>query len=292
MAYLVFGGKTGWIGQQIVHILESQGKEVHCAVSRLENRTDIERELDRINPKYIFNCAGMTGRPNVDWCEDHKQETIRSNVLGTLNLVDIASQRGIHVTNYATGCVYEYDEKHPMGSGIGFKEEEPPNFKGSFYSETKIMVEKLLVNYPNVLTLRVRMPLSDEVHPRNFITKITRYEKVVNIPNSMTNLPELLPISVDMTNRDLHGIWNFTNPGAISHNEILELYRQYVDPNFTWKNFSLEEQAKILKAGRSNNLLDTRKLENLYPNIKPIKEAVALLMQSMATKLKKNGIGI
>jgi hypothetical protein len=30
---------------------------------------------------------------------------------------------------------------------------------------------------------------------------------------------------------------------------------QYIDPQFTWVNFSLEEQAKILKAGRSNNEL-------------------------------------
>jgi len=33
-----------------------------------------------------------------------------------------------------------------------------------------------------------------------------------------------------------------------------------VRPEFTWKNFSLEEQSKILKAGRSNCKLDTTKL--------------------------------
>ena len=42
--------------------------------------------------------------------------------------------------NYATGCIHEYDAKHPEGSGIGFKEEETPNFHGSFYSKTKAMV--------------------------------------------------------------------------------------------------------------------------------------------------------
>ena len=99
------------------------------------------------------------------------------------------------------------------------------------------------------------MPLSDDLAPRNFITKITKYAKVVNVPNSMTVLHELLPISIKMTERGLKGVYNFTNPGAISHNEILTLYKQYIDPNFTWVNFSLEEQAKILKAGRSNNLL-------------------------------------
>lgn len=43
----------------------------------------------------------------MDWCEDHKIETIRSNVLGTLNLVDVAHECGqIHVTNFATGCAF------------------------------------------------------------------------------------------------------------------------------------------------------------------------------------------
>jgi hypothetical protein len=42
--------------------------------------------------------------------------------------------------NYATGCIFEYDAAHPEGSGIGFKEEDKPNFMGSFYSKTKAMV--------------------------------------------------------------------------------------------------------------------------------------------------------
>ena len=60
--------------------------------------------------------------------------------------------------------------------------------------------------------------------------------------------------------RQLTGIMNFTNPGAISHNEILQLYRQYIDRNLTWQNFSVEEQAKVIIAPRSNNLLDTKRV--------------------------------
>lgn len=55
-----------------------------------------------------------------------------------------------------------------------------------------------------------------------------RYDKVINIPNSMTVLPELLPLSIEMARRKLTGIMNFTNPGAVSHNEILEVGRACV----------------------------------------------------------------
>jgi len=199
-------------------------------------------------------------------------------------LADACFQRGIHLTNFATGCLYEYDDEHPIG-GKPFTEDDPPNFKGSFYSKTKGLVEILLKEYPNVLTLRMRMPVDEEPHPRNFIMKITTYAKVINIPNSMTVLNELLPVAIDMSRRKLTGMYNFTNPGAISHNEILEMYQKYIDPKFVWTNFSIEEQDKILKAKRSNNELDVTKLLKEYPNIKPVKAAVEDAIKKMKSKL-------
>ena len=234
--------------------------ECFLAESRIENRADVEAELDNIKPSHVLMSAGMTGRPNIDWCEDHKPETIRVNVIGTLNVADLCHTKGIHCTIYATGCIFEYDEKHPMGSGIGFTEEDFPNFAKSFYSETKGYMEQMLKCYPNCLTLRVRMPISDDLIHRNFVTKIVKYERVVNIPNSMTVLTEMLPASLAMAQKGLTGVYNFTNPGVISHNEVLDLYTKYIDPTYIYTNFTVEEQAKVIKAERSNNWLDTTKI--------------------------------
>lgn len=51
----------------------------------------------------------------------------------------------------------------------------------------------------------------------------------------------------------------FTVPYFLSL-QILELYQQYIDPDFQWENFTLEEQAEIVKAPRSNAHLDTSKV--------------------------------
>jgi len=56
---------------------------------------------------------------------------------------------------------------------------------------------------------------------------------------------------------------NYTNPGAVSHNEILQMYKDYIDPEFKWSNFSVEEQAKVIVAARSNNLLDTKRVSHV-----------------------------
>ncbi|MES2272972.1 MAG: NAD-dependent epimerase/dehydratase family protein [Chlamydiota bacterium] len=282
--FLVFGGKTGWIGQKLVVLLEDLNHNVISANARLENREEVIREIEQVLPDFIINAAGVTGRPNVDWCEGYPQETIRANLIGALNLADIAFLKGIHLTQFGTGCIYEYDDGHPLGSGIGFKEEDEPNFEGSFYSRTKGMLDKLLQSYPNVLNLRLRMPISTDLHPRNFITKITRYEYVVNIPNSVTVLDDLLPISIEMALKGLTGVYNFTNPGAISHNEILALYKKYVDPYFTWKNFTIEDQDKILKSKRSNNELDVTKLLNEFPQIPSVHESLLQVFEELLPK--------
>ncbi|KAF9589750.1 hypothetical protein IFM89_028659 [Coptis chinensis] len=274
LKFLIYG-RTGWIGGLLSKICEKQGIPYEFGKGRLQERSLLLADIQNVKPTHVFNAAGVTGRPNVDWCESHKTETIRTNVAGTLNLADVCREHGLLMVNFATGCIFEYDAAHPEGSGIGFKEEDTPNFTGSFYSKTKAMVEELLKEYDNVCTLRVRMPISSDLsNPRNFITKISRYNKVVNIPNSMTILDELLPISVEMAKRNLRGIWNFTNPGVVSHNEILEMYKSYIDPKFEWKNFTLEEQAKVIVAPRSNNELDASKLKNEFPELLSIKDSL------------------
>jgi 3,5-epimerase/4-reductase len=82
------------------------------------------------------------------------------------------------------------------------------------------------------------------------------------------------------------GIYNFTNPGAISYNEVLSLFKQYVRPSFTWKNFTLEDQAKVIKAGWSNCKLSTtkfvNKLEEYNYEVPEIHKAYAQYFQRMA----------
>jgi dTDP-glucose 4,6-dehydratase/UDP-glucose 4,6-dehydratase len=94
----------------------------------------------------------------------------------------------------------------------------------------------------------------------------------------MTVLPELLPYVLDMMKKKVTGNMNLTNPGLISHNEILEMYKEIVDPTFRWKNFSMEAQRKILASDRSNNFLDTTKLETMYPAISNIKDSIKQML--------------
>ena len=141
-------------------------------------------------------------------------------------------------------------------------------------------------NYP-VLNLRIRMPIHSVKNNRNFITKITKYSKICSISNSMTVLDDFFPIFTDLLLKKKTGTYNCTNPGTISHDEILTKYREIVDPEFKWENFTLEEQSAILKSDRSNNYLDTSKIQEKYPKLRNIHDSVIVALNKMTLKISK-----
>jgi len=163
-SFLIWGCH-GWIAGHLYTLLRSRNETVSMTAIRTEDRESVIEELKRVKPTHVLNCAGVTGRPNVDWCEENKETTTRSNVIGTLNLTDCCFLLDIHITVFATGCkhrvsrsrfsrfsaanlisrwpgIYTYDSLHPMG-GRGFLETDPANFSGSFYSATKAKTEEV-----------------------------------------------------------------------------------------------------------------------------------------------------
>jgi hypothetical protein len=125
------------------------------------------------------------------------------------------------------------------------------------------------------------MPITADASPHNFVTKIVSYDRICSIENSMTVLPTLLPILADMVARRTVGTVNLTNPGTLSHDRVLAMYRDIVDPGFTWKNFTIAEQDAVLRSKRSNNRLDTAKLTAMYPDVPDVATAVERCLRGM-----------
>lgn len=302
MKILVYGC-NGWIGSMFVDLLSKESIEFFKGKSRVDDITEIEKEIELHKPTHIVSFIGRTHGSigskkytTIDYLEQEGKlfENVRDNLFSPFVLAEICSRKNIHYTYLGTGCIFKFDEKHPFGKEEnGFTEDSDPNFFGSSYSIVKGFTDKMMKLYENsVLNLRIRMPITGEENPRNFITKIVNYEKVCSVPNSMTVLPELLPCVIDMMRNGITGTINLTNPGLISHNEILEMYREIVNPFFTWKNFTQEEQRKILAADRSNNFLDTTKLTTMYPQIKNIKDSVRECLIQYARSFKKSEINL
>ena len=293
---LVFGG-NGWIGSKVVKLLQKSNTTVIKSSCRADDVNAIQKEIADIgNVTHIMSFIGRThGTYNnevigtIDYLEKPGKlvDNMRDNLFSPIGLAELSKKNNIHFTYLGTGCIFEYDDEHLFGDQeTGFLESDLPNFVGSSYSIVKGYTDRLmqLLYSDTTLNARIRMPITDEQDsPRNFITKITSYKKVCSIPNSMTVLDELLPALIELALKGEVGTINLTNPGLISHNEILTMYKEIVDPNFTWENFSVEEQNQILASKRSNNCLNTDKLSHLH-SVLPIKESVRNTLIRMREK--------
>ena len=294
---LIFGG-NGWIGSKVVDLLQSMNINYVKSLCRADDINAIKQELDLIgNITHIMSFIGRTHGVyedqvigTIDYLEKPGKlvDNMKDNLFSPIALTELCKQRNIHFTYLGTGCIFEYDEQHLFGDATtGFVEADLPNFVGSSYSIVKGYTDRMmqLLYSDTALNARIRMPITDELDsPRNFITKIIKYPKVCSIPNSMTVLDELLPVLIDLALKRQVGTVNLTNPGLISHNEILTMYKEIVDPEFTWTNFTIEDQNQILASKRSNNCLDTSKLVSLCPSILPIQESVRNVILRMREK--------
>lgn len=254
MKVLIFG--NGWIGNKFKNYFN---KSIMSTVD-ITNAPLVEKEILSQNPDVIINCAGKTGRPNVDWCENHKSETWNSNVIGPKVLSDVCKKHRKYLVHVGSGCIYDGDN-----AGKGWSEDDTPNFYGSFYALTKIVSELLIKNNGKVLILRIRMPIDETTSERNFVTKITKYEKVISERNSFTIINEdfFKAVEKPITNQRT-GIYNMVFPGTPNHEEILNLYKQYINKNLIYTIMSTKELDNITIAKRSNCVLNCEKILKEY----------------------------
>ena len=319
MKILIFGG-NGWIGTQFRDVCDRAklgGSDIEYKISQirrvsLETQGEIIEEVTAYMPTHVVSFLGRTHGSigstmysTIDYLEQEGKlsENMRDNLIAPLLLAYICKYANVHYTYLGTGCIFHYkdedvqkmlgyDSRHQASAGsetdietcYKFKETDAPNFFGSSYSIVKGLTDQIMQERncicESVLNLRIRMPIINRDHPRNFVTKITGYSKICSLPNSMTVLDEFLPYALALMQCRYVGTLNFVNPGVISHNEMLKMYRQFVNPEFEWTNFTVDEQNEILSSKRSNNYLDTAKLESIFPNVRNIQDAVQECMIS------------
>ncbi len=256
---LIFGG-DGWLAQRFHRDLENYGFHSWLAMRSIDitDSCMVGKALDNLNPMFAINAAGKTGRPNIDWCEceAHKEETWYSNVIGPLVLAEECAARNITLVHLSSGCIFDGASPRPGG----FTEDDIPN-PVSFYAETKVEAEKVLKEF-NVLTLRLRMPVDGSPSPRNLITKLAGYPKVIDVENSITIIDGLVSAAARLMHLGRIGVYNVVNPGSVKHRDILYWYREIVDPTHKYELILPEELLSLglATAGRSNCILSTDKL--------------------------------
>jgi len=257
--FIVLGG-NGFIGTDICKTLEKLGKNFIKLNTRLENFEYLEKQLKLYKPKYVISAAGISGKPSVQWCENHKEETLHTNLTLQLSLMNLCKRLNIHLTICGSGLIYNGDKK--------FTEEDIPNLDILYYSKVRIMLEECLNEYDNVFYPRIIYPISSSGHDKCFLNKLVKlYHNSVNdIEISVTVLDSLLPHMVNLIENNFVGKLNFVNPNKIKLSTMLELYKKHINNTFKW---TISNRPNPI-----NCILDTTKIEKMCPTIDNVETAI------------------
>lgn len=291
---IVLLGHTGYVGSWIQKHFSEKGYDLQAIKVDVTDLELVRDALKDVHNSVVINATGKTGKPNVDWCEDHRLETAQVNITGAINVAQVASQQGNYVLHIGSGCIFQSpsDPLPVRQAGLqggtkpaqlkneiyAFTEEDEPNFFGSFYSQTKAVSEGALKEIPNVCVLRIRMPLQGVPSPKNLLDKLLQYKKILSVPNSVTIIEDFLPFLERVIEKKPTGVLNAVNPGRYEHRDLLELYREKVDDSRTFEYIGLEEFAGMTKAERSNCVLSTALAEKMGIAMPPVSESLPFLI--------------
>ncbi len=312
---IILLGATGYVGSAFSRLLHSRGipflavSRQSCDYSDASTLCSLLREQ---RASFVINCAGYTGKPNVDACEGQKYDCLQGNALLPGVVKTVCEDLNVAWGHVSSGCIFTGDRSSGRSDNnpAGFTEVNPPNFSFrqnncSFYSGTKALGEEIL-GYGEVLCpdgqrvwenkeeatgylWRLRIPFNEQDSARNFLTKLMTYNRLLDARNSLSHLDEFVRACWECWERRLaFGIYNVTNPGSITTREVVELIRQSpigkklgaAGKQFEFFKNESEFMSVAALTPRSNCVLDTHKLSSGGIVMTPVAEAIKNALQT------------
>jgi len=283
---LILGG-SGYVGSALQRSCERAGLG-YKVISRCDvdygTGSQLRAYLEANRPDFLLNAAGYTGRPNVDACELHKAECLAGNAVLPGTIRAVCESLELPWGHVSSGCIFTGNREN----GAGFDETDPPNFtfrqnNCSFYSGTKALGEEMLDGAEQCYIWRLRIPFNEVDSPRNYISKLMRYDRLLNAVNSLSQLDEFCDACVQSwTDRIPFGTYNLTNPGSVSTRDVAELLTRTGLSDKDFQFFESEDQFMKLaaKTPRSNCTMDSSKALEAGLRLTPVDEALERAMQS------------
>jgi len=304
---LLLGG-TGYVGEAFQRVLVSRGLEfrnVRRSEADYGNFEVLIGLLRVVKPIFLVNCAGYTGKPNVDACEVAKADTLVGNTLLPLTIAQACAAAEVPWGHVSSGCIYsgakvisqdgtvrvEKDMTHPEMRGLaeryperiqGFTEEDVPNFSFrdgpcSFYSGTKALGEEAITGIGTSYVWRLRIPFDGIDGPRNYLSKVQRYTKVYDNLNSISHREDFAKACLDLWQVGAPaGIYNVTNPGWVTTRKVVQRLEAILRPLKRFEFWESDEEFYRVgaKTPRSNCVMDSTKLLRAGVVVRPVEEAL------------------
>jgi dTDP-4-dehydrorhamnose reductase len=128
--WLVFGA-AGQLGRSFLAVAEGLRVDAHASAVRIDDPAGVEREIRRVAPQVVLNCAAFT---KVDLCESRPDDAERANATGAGVAADACASAGALLVHLSTDYVFRGDACVPIP-------EDAPTDPQSVYGKTKLAGE-------------------------------------------------------------------------------------------------------------------------------------------------------
>ena len=244
---LILGG-AGYIGSAFIEEFQRRAWEYRVLRRSEADYTRFPVLLELLRRErfdFLVNCAGFTGKPNVDACELARADTLLGNVTLPLTIAHACAETDTSWGHISSGCIFSGAkwvqpdgsrrvERDLMEPAIrqqvesaperfeGFTELDDPNFSFrngpcSFYSGSKALGEEAIAGIGSHYVWRLRIPFDEADNARNYLSKVQRYSRVYDNVNSISHRGDFARASLDLWDRRApFGTYNIVNPGWIT----------------------------------------------------------------------------
>lgn len=256
MRILVTGG-AGFIGSHLIDRLMGEGHEVLCLdnfytghkrnlLQWLDNpyfeliRHDITEEI-RLEADQIYHLACPASPVHYQY---NPVKTIKTNVMGTLNMLGLAKRVKARILMASTSEVYGDPEVHPQSED--YRGSVNPIGIRSCYDEGKRVAETLCFDYHRQHNVEIRVArIFNTYGPRmlendgrvvsNFVAQALRGEPLTvygdgSQTRSFCYVADLVEGLMRLMNGDHIGPVNLGNPGEYTILELAQMVQQKINP--------------------------------------------------------------
>lgn len=280
MIYLL--GGSGYVGRAYHELLERKGiafRSLGRAEVDYADPATLLAALRADKPGFLINAAGYTGKPNVDACELHRADCLDGNSVLPGRIAEACATAGIPWGHVSSGCIYTGCRP----DGTGFTETDAPNFtfrqnNCSFYSGTKALGEEVLADAPDVYIWRLRIPFEHREGPRNYLTKLMRYPRLLDATNSISQLGEFVAATLACWEKRVpFGTYHVTNPGEVTTRGVVDqiLASGVCKKDYRFFKDESEFMSMAAMTPRSNCVLSSSKLASVGIRMTDVHEAIA-----------------
>ena len=245
-------GASGFIGRAFANELRRRGHSFIPLTRRAFDYSRFDFLFDYVRtmrPVFLINAAGYSGSGNESATRVEREKMMAANAILPQMIARVCAMTKTPWGHVSSGDIYcgakvleqgtlrtetelsrpdlrQLYDKEPERF-LGYTELDEPNFSfrnspSNFYSGTKALAEEAIQEIGQSYIWRPRRPFNEKDETCNWLRQLQGQATIYDHINSISHLEDFVKAALDLWEiRAPFGIYNITNPGAITTREVL-----------------------------------------------------------------------